>query len=269
MSFEYTADNFVKFLKQAQAQNVRYWYGTTGRNCTTSLYNSKSRQYPEYYTSSRTAKYKDDIAKKRICVDCIGLLKAFMWHDDPFAFLACDKTSNEVSRHRKANGMDDWSANGCFNAAKKADMKYGTIKTIPEIPGIAVRYNGHIGYYIGNGEVIEARGFNYGVVKTKLANRAWTDWFYLPCIKYTTSVVTGNTSLLGQRNLKRGTTGDDVQEMQAGLLKLKYDLGKYGADGDFGKVTETAVKQFQKDNNLEIDGIFGKKSLAAYNKLIS
>ena len=57
--------------------------------------------------------------------------------------------------------------------------------------------------------------------------------------------------------------------MQAGLLKLKYDLGKYGADGDFGKVTETAVKQFQKDNNLEIDGIFGKKSLAAYNKLIS
>lgn len=267
MSFEYSSKNFVEFLKRAEAQNVRYWYGTTGRNCTTSLYNSKSKQYPAYYTPSRETKYKDDIAKKRICVDCIGLLKAFMWHDDPFDFLSCDRTSNEVTRHRKANGMDDWSANGCFNAAKKAGVKYGTISSIPEVPGIAVRYSGHIGYYIGNGEVIEARGFNYGVVKTKLKNRAWTDWFYLPCINYNGGEQI--TSLLGQRNLKKGLVGADVKEMQAGLIQLNYDLGKWGADGDFGKATDTAVKKFQSDNKLEVDGIFGKKSLAAYKKLIN
>lgn len=38
--------------------------------------------------------------------------------------------------------------------------------------------------YIGNGEVIEARGHAYGVVKTKLKDRAWTSWGELPDLEY-------------------------------------------------------------------------------------
>ena len=63
-------------------------------------------------------------------------------------------------------------------------MEWGTIDTIPEIPGIAVRYDGHVGYYIGNGRVIEERGFNYGCVETALAGRGWLHWYKIPCIKY-------------------------------------------------------------------------------------
>ena len=60
----------------------------------------------------------------------------------------------------------------------------GTIDTIPETPGLAVWHDGHIGVYIGNGEVVEAMGTRYGVVKTKLEGARWTHWLKIPYISY-------------------------------------------------------------------------------------
>ena len=56
--------------------------------------------------------------------------------------------------------------------------------TIPDTPGLAVWKPGHIGVYIGNGEVIEAMGTKYGVVKTQLQGRGWTHWLEIPYIAY-------------------------------------------------------------------------------------
>lgn len=56
--------------------------------------------------------------------------------------------------------------------------------------------------------------------------------------------------------LKLGSTGDDVRRLQQALS----DKGCYFADhidGTFGKETEGAVMVFQKDSNLEVDGIAG------------
>ena len=44
------------------------------------------------------------------------------------------------------------------------------------------------------------------------------------------------------------------------LIKCGYSCGSYGADGDFGEKTEEALKRFQADFNLEVDGIYGPKS---------
>ena len=63
--------------------------------------------------------------------------------------------------------------------------------------------------------------------------------------------------------LKRGDKGTEVAYVQATLMELGYDLGSWGADGDFGKKTEEAVKQFQKDHGLEPDGKVGEKTLQA------
>ena len=60
----------------------------------------------------------------------------------------------------------------------------GTIDTIPEVPGLAVWRDGHIGVYIGGGYVIEAMGTRYGVVKTKLGERGFTHWLEIPYIDY-------------------------------------------------------------------------------------
>lgn len=68
---------------------------------------------------------------------------------------------------------------------------------------------------------------------------------------------------LGDRTLSKGMSGPDVKELQEKLLALNHDLGRYGADGDFGEDTEGAVKAFQKDAKLEIDGIAGPKTFAA------
>ena len=71
--------------------------------------------------------------------------------------------------------------------------------------------------------------------------------------------------VLGERLLENGIEGDDVKELQTYLIQLGYDCGRYGIDGEFGDSTEIAVRNFQRDNNLEVDGQFGEKS---YKKMI-
>ena len=63
--------------------------------------------------------------------------------------------------------------------------------------------------------------------------------------------------------LKRGMKGEDVRRLQQRLIELGYALPKYGADGEYGSETATAVKAFQLDRGLEADGIAGEATLAA------
>ena len=79
-----------------------------------------------------------------------------------------------------SNGMPDVGADGMYyNAGRK-----GSIETMPDTLGLAVWKSGHIGVYIGNGEVIEAMDTRYGVVKTNLQGRGWSHWLEVPGIKY-------------------------------------------------------------------------------------
>lgn len=64
--------------------------------------------------------------------------------------------------------------------------------------------------------------------------------------------------------LMRGTKGNYVKQVQNQLIKVGYPLPKYGADSDFGGETEEAVKAFQRDNGLGVDGKVGKLT---WNKL--
>lgn len=63
--------------------------------------------------------------------------------------------------------------------------------------------------------------------------------------------------------LKRGSTGADVKKLQQSLMDKGYDLGKTGADGKYGAITEAAVKKYQKDNKLTIDGMAGNQTQGA------
>lgn len=108
------------------------------------------------------------------------------------------------------------------------------------------------------------------MVKSKVAGRGWTSWAKLPFIDYAdgegaVEVPTApeTTYTLGQRLLKRGCKGNDVAELQKALTALGFDVGKYGADGDFGYATEAAVKAMQKAAEISIDGKFGPESLKA------
>lgn len=72
---------------------------------------------------------------------------------------------------------------------------------------------------------------------------------------------------LGDRIIREGDVGDDVEEMQKLLNSLGYDCGE--ADGEYGSNTERGVKEFQRDNGLEVDGEFGPKSYEKLKELLS
>ena len=78
-----------------------------------------------------------------------------------------------------------------FSWAKSKGMDWGTIDTLPDIVGLAVRFDGHVGYTVGGGYAVEWRGFAYGCVKTKIKGRGWTHWYKLPFIDYNDGCVLG------------------------------------------------------------------------------
>jgi len=108
----------------------------------------------------------------------------------------------------------------------------------------------------------------YGVVKTKLNSRGWNRWGLMT--KYFDYAEAGNEKSyeFGQRELSYGDAGSDVKALQEALIALGYSCGKWGADGEFGKATRSAVLAFQTANNLAADGIVGEKTAAAINALL-
>ncbi|MBU2492372.1 MAG: TIGR02594 family protein [Bacteroidetes bacterium] len=72
--------------------------------------------------------------------------------------------------------------------------------------------------------------------------------------------------LLPEPLLKKGSRGNEVVKLQNILNKLNYPCGK--ADGIFGGNTEKVLMLFQKDNMLEIDGIYGKETHECLYSLI-
>lgn len=174
-----------QLLNYVQGQLGRpYWYGGIGEYATEDLYNKLSKRYPKYYDATKYKKgWKEDYGKK--VHDCIGLVKAAVW---------CDGDSD--GKPTGYNATQDLSANGTYEKC----VEKGPISSLPEIPGLLVWKNGHIGVYMGHGQVIEARGHDYGVVKTVLSQRPWTNWCKYPWVDYSqpntvnvTVIVNGKT----------------------------------------------------------------------------
>jgi peptidoglycan hydrolase-like protein with peptidoglycan-binding domain len=55
--------------------------------------------------------------------------------------------------------------------------------------------------------------------------------------------------------LKRGSTGTAVRQLQEALKELGRDPGP--VDGDFGAATEAAVRAFQQQHGIAVDGVVG------------
>ena len=60
--------------------------------------------------------------------------------------------------------------------------------------------------------------------------------------------------------LKKGSSGEAVRQLQERLIELGYLSGK--ADGAFGGATEEAVRLFQRQNGLDVDGSAGAMTFA-------
>jgi murein L,D-transpeptidase YcbB/YkuD len=58
----------------------------------------------------------------------------------------------------------------------------------------------------------------------------------------------------------------NAKQIQTALKKAGYYQG--GIDGRIGKQTRQAIKKFQKDNNLKVDGKVGKKTWSLLGKYL-
>ena len=169
-----TSTGMMEFALKAWRSGWGYVYGTYGQNITQSVVDGKRSQYPgafsEIMSDGRTA-YQHALEWIGVrAADCAGLLKAYLWWQDDTLGI-------------KYVGTQDQSANTIYNSAAVK----GDISTIPNTHGVLVWRSGHIGVYIGNGEVIEARGVEYGVVKTRLSDRNWTNWCRYSFLTYPTT----------------------------------------------------------------------------------
>lgn len=257
----FTNIEFAEWLKSRKGDV--YWYGTHYHECSESLLARKAKQYPSHYGKSRMTQYSADIKNSKMCSDCVGAIKGAVW--------------SELGRRKQvygSHGCPDKSADGMFAYCKEQGMDWGGMDSLPETPGIAVRYAGHVGVYIGGGRVVEWRGFKYGRVETALDGRPWTHWYALPWVEYITEdmddTVPGvDVGMLGERLLKQGRKGEDVRILQTILMELGYKLPEYGADGDYGEETADAVRKLQADAKIGVDGHYGPITHGALMEILS
>ena len=120
----------------------------------------------------------------------------------------------------------------------------------------------HTGLHIGSGRIIHCSG----EVKTdSISNRTWTHWA-VPIGLYTEKEIKEARRIKAVSSLKRGSKGDAVRTLQENLNKLGYNCGS--VDGKFGAATEKAVKLFQSDHGLTVDGIAGSLTQAALEETL-
>lgn len=159
--------DLVQWAIAAYEADWGYVMGTFGQVLTVDLLEAKLQQLPD-----AIGPYEDFIRANYLGVrtaDCIGLIKGYSWYDP--------ETGNI---NYGSNGMPDVGADQIYAQATEK----GSMSTMPEIPGLILHANGHVGIYIGNGYAIEAMGTKYGVVKTAVASRNWTGWCKNPYINY-------------------------------------------------------------------------------------
>lgn len=218
-----TTKGLVDFVKTKLG--VEYVYGAKGEILTLSKYNYLKQRYSTMVWNSD----KNKVGK--MCVDCSGLIS--------------------------------WYTGTVANSAtyKSTATKVLTIDKIAEaVPGCAVWRSGHIGVYIGNGEIIEARGSAYGVVKTKVKDRDFTHILWLKDIDYT-EVVETPTAVKENYTIKLNTGTWNVRSLPSAsskVVKIVNGGGTYTAsklqngwyyvptvDGWFGPacIKETTAKK--------------------------
>lgn len=221
-----------KWTQAKQNNLVQYMVNKYGANWKTSAAAKKDGRYGSACVGAKWINH--------IVADCSGLfsywfakLGGFMYHGSDTMFKKYTTANGTLVNGKRSDGQELKPGTAVF-VYKSAKNNYS-----------------HVGLYIGNNEVIEAASSEKGVIKSKASDKKWTHWGELKGVEYSDTPVTKPT-------LKKGDKGAWVTLAQTELINKGYSCGKTGADGDFGNNTEAAVKRFQNDYGLKVDGIIGQ-----------
>lgn len=242
-------NDLIALFQKALDEHWGYIYGQAGSVWTEDKQRNATRPQTIQYGSKWIG---------RPVSDCSGL---FSW--------AFKKLGGYMAHGSNAMWTKYMTSKGNLRNGKRTDGQ-------EMLPGTAVFKNRgsdyyHVGLYIGSGEVIEAKGTASGVVKSTLGG--WNAWGEMKGVEYVraslaavapTEIPADLINRLGSRTLKRKSPtmkGDDIAALQEILNGIGFTCGEI--DGIFGKKTEKAVKAFQQDRNLTVDGIVGPSTRTA------
>ncbi|HIU33752.1 MAG TPA: peptidoglycan-binding protein [Candidatus Pullichristensenella excrementigallinarum] len=248
--------DFIAFLEWALNNKCGYIMGSYGQD---------PKKWPEnsfWFTQYSGKQRQKALFWRKTCpavFDCNGLAEG------------CYQKLTGVNINTRArNNFSQW----CSNSG------VGKIPAKLRVPGAAVfvhngSYISHVGYLWkpvdaakpeGDWWVIEAKGVMYGVVQTKLSAGRWNRYGWMTkYFDYGDDTVPPEPLPLGAQTLQLGSTGGDVKDLQLKLLAWGYNLGKWGADGEYGKATSDAVSKFQVDQGIPVTGLY---DAATHQKLV-
>ena len=247
----------LKIIEAAKSQlGNPYVFGMWGRECTPSV----RRQYAGYNPSHKSAIYKACpvlSGKQPNCDGCKWQGK-LAFDCRGFTYWCLSQAGITI----KGGG-----ATSQYNTAANW-VQRGDIGDMPDVVCcVFQRRNGrmqHTGMHIGGGKVIHCSA---GVQWGDTSDKAWTH-YAIPSGLYTADEIAAAGKPEPAKpaetvvfNLRRGSRGSEVTRLQASLSAQGYDCGE--ADGIFGLKTEMAVRAFQQDNGLTVDGIAGKATQEA------
>lgn len=165
-----TNEGLVEWAKFAYDNQWGYVWGSHGKVLTEKELNRLKSVFGSHVTEKE--EYIRNNWLGRRTSDCVGLIKGYGWYDNDTGTIKYG-----------TNGMRDVTADGMYVAATEK----GPMSTMPDIPGLAVWHQGHIGVYVGNGYVIHAANTYAGVIKTPITSSGWTHWLKVPYINYVES----------------------------------------------------------------------------------
>lgn len=209
-----------------------YFYGSKMTVLTYNFMNQMNELYPSIVNDKYIAKAvkKGQVGKKN--VDCSGLIGSY--------------------REKQIGSAQ------LYSSAKKR-LPISEIKDFAV--GTVLWKKGHVGVYIGNGLCVEAKGIDYGTIKSKVSDTDWkygltfSDMTYEYDKKVEGTSKGKNPYIKPILTLRKGSKGTGVKWLQWELVEAGYDIA---IDGDFGDKTLKAVKAFQKSCKITVDGKVGK-----------
>lgn len=246
------------------------WGGYGEKLCTPSFRRERAEAYP----SQKTNIYRNCpvlSGQKSLCTSCKYSGKQ-AYDCAQLTRYACKAGGQEL-----VSGANSQWKSGVWETR-------GTIDSFPDVPGIILYHANdagtmtHTGVAIGGGMAVEARSAAYGVVKTAVKTRSWTHWAALPGVlsegagnsSSTTETAQGSASksensttesvVITMTTLRSGSKGTQVKVLQWLLNQNGFNAGT--VDGIFGNNTLKAVKTYQKQKKLSVDGICGKNTWA-------
>ena len=164
-----TADALIKKFQYALNNKWGYIYGAAGEIWT------EAKQ--KAATKEQTVKYGKQWVGHHVA-DCSGLftwafkeLGGYMYHGSDTMFRKYTTSSGALKNGKRTDGQELKPGTAVF-VWKEEDQKYG-----------------HVGLYIGNGNVIEAASTQSGVIKSKVSAAKWEYWGELKGMSFTSEPV--------------------------------------------------------------------------------